>query len=241
MSRRSRILLLAFLTAVVLVFALVVLLGRPATHPPRKRLAAAAARAVAENAQASTGFDGALLPQGVSTPDFTLTDQAGRRVSLSQYRGRVAILTFLSTTCHPTCPLIAQQIRGALDELNAQPAPTNPAPAHPVPVLIVSANPAADTPAAVRRFLGEAALEGRVEFLTGTPAELRAVWRAYDIVPDQLGDAESPHAAAVLLIDRAGQKRDLFQVEQLTPEGLVHDIRKLEGEEVGSPELPRAR
>jgi protein SCO1/2 len=219
MSRRSRILLFASLTAVVLAFALVVLLDRPASRSSTSS-ATAAARAVAENAQASTGFDGALLPRGVSTPDFTLTDQAGRRVSLGQYRGRVAILTFLSTTCHPTCPLIAQQIRGALDEMNA----------HPTPVLIVSANPAADTPAAVRRFLGEAALEGRVEFLTGTPAELRAVWRAYDIVPSQLGDAESPHAAAVLLIDRAGQKRDLFQVEQLTPEGLVHDIRKLEGE-----------
>jgi protein SCO1/2 len=222
MSQRSRILLLASLTTVVLVFALVVLLDRPAPRSSTSS-AAAAARAVAENAQASTGFDGALLPRGVSAPDFTLTDQSGRRVSLSQYRGRVAILTFLSSTCHPTCPLIAQQIRGALDEMSAHPIP-----AHPVPVLIVSANPTADTPAAVRRFLGEAALDGRVEYLTGSPSELRAVWRAYDIVPGQLGDAESPHAAAVLLIDRAGQKRDLFQVEQLTPEGLVHDIRKLE-------------
>jgi protein SCO1/2 len=219
MSLRSRNILLASLTTVVLVFALVVLLDRPASRSSTSS-AAAAARAAAENAQASTGFDGALLPQGVRTPNFTLTDQQSRHVSLGQYRGRVAILTFLSTTCHPTCPLIAQQIRGALDELSA----------HPSPVLIVSANPTADTPVAVRRFLGEAALNGRVEYLTGTPSELRAVWRAYDIVPSQLGDAESPHAAAVLLIDRAGQKRDLFQVEQLTPEGLVHDIRKLEGE-----------
>jgi protein SCO1 len=223
MRRRSRIILLASLTAVVLAFALVVLLDRPASRSSTSS-ATAAARAVAENAQASTGFDGALLPQGVRTPNFTLTDQQGRRVSLGQYRGRVAILTFLSTTCHPTCPLIAQQIRGALDEISAHPTP-----AHSVPVLIVSADPDADTPTAVRRFLGEAALDGRVEYLTGSPSELRAVWRAYEIVPSQLGDAESPHAAAVLLIDRAGRKRDLFQVEQLTPEGLVHDIRKLEG------------
>jgi protein SCO1/2 len=224
LSQRSRILLLAAVTAIVLAFALVVLLDRPATRSSADS-PAAAAKAVAENAQASTGFDGALLPKGVSTPDFTLTDQAGRRVSLGQYRGQVAILTFLSTTCHPTCPLIAQQIRGALDEMSAHPNPT-----HLAPVLIVSADPTADTPAAVRRFLGEAELDGRVEYLTGNPSELRAVWRAYDIVPSQLGDAESPHAAAVLLIDRAGEKRDLFQVEQLTPEGLVHDIRKLEGE-----------
>jgi protein SCO1 len=226
MRQRFRIVAVAIATAVVLV--LVVLLDRPAPRPATES-AAAAARAVAENAQASTGFDGALLPRGVRTPDFTLTEQQGRRVSLSQYRGRVVILTFLSTTCLQTCPLIAQQIRGALDELET--SPTNPtSPSNPVPVLIVSADPSADTPAAIRRFLGEASLNGRVEYLTGTPAELHAVWRAYDIVPSQLGDAESPHAAAVLLIDRAGQKRDLFQVEQLTPEGLVHEVRKLKRE-----------
>ena len=212
MHRRSRILLLGLATVVVLAFALVLILDRPAT-----RSGSSAATAV--DARASSGFDGALLPGAVSTPDFTLTDQRGQRVSLSQYRGQVTILTFLSTTCSPACPLIAQQIRGALDELGR----------NPVPVMIVSADPAADTPAAVRRFIGEAALAGRVEYLSGTLGELRRVWRAYGIVPSLLGNAASPHAASVLLIDRSGEKRDLFQVEELTPEGLAHDLRKLEG------------
>ena len=215
MRRRSRILLLGLATAVVLACALVLILDRPATRSPAGASATAPGPAAAD---ASSGFDGALLPGTLSAPDFTLTDQHGRRVSLDQYRGRVTILTFLSPACQPTCPLIAQQIRGALDELDAHPA-----------VLIVSANPAADTPAAVRRFLGEAALSDRVEYLTGTLSELRPVWRAYGIVPSLLGEADSPHAASVLLIDRSGQKRDLFQVEELTPEGLAHDIRKLEG------------
>jgi protein SCO1/2 len=215
MHRRSRILLLGLATVVVLAFALVLILDRPAT-----RSGGGATTAV--DARASSGFDGALLPGAVSAPDFTLTDQRGQRVSLSQYRGQVTILTFLSTTCSPACPLIAQQIRGALDELGTHPP-------HPVPTLIVSANPAADTPARVRRFLGEAALTGRVEYLTGTLGELQPVWRAYGIVPSLLGNAASPHAASVLLIDRSGQKRDLFEVEELTPEGLAHDLRKLEG------------
>ncbi len=220
MRRRSRIPLLGLATAVVLACALVLILDRPADRSPAGASATATGPAAAD-AGASSGFDGALLPGAVSAPNFTLTDQHGRRASLSQYRGRVTILTFLSTACSPACPLIAQQIRGALDELGAHP--------HPVPVLIVSTDPAADTPAVVRRFLGEAALSGRVEYLTGTLGELRPVWHAYGIVPSLLGDAASPHAASVLLIDRSGQKRDLFQVEELTPEGLAHDIRKLEG------------
>jgi protein SCO1/2 len=217
MRPRSRIALLAVATVVALAFALAVILDRPAARSTTGVSTSGTDTSVAETARSSSGFDGALLPAS-RAPDFTLSDQYGRRVSLSQYRGRVATLTFLSTTCHPTCPLIAQQIRGALDELG-----------HSVPTLIVSADPASDTPASVRRFLGEAALNGRVEYLTGTRAELQPVWSAYDIVPAQLADASSVHAASVLLIDRAGQKRDLFQVEQLTPEALAHDIRKLEG------------
>jgi protein SCO1/2 len=216
MRPRSRI-LLAVTTVIVLAFALVVILDRPATRSPAGAATTGTGTPLAEHAS-SSGFDGALLPGDVRAPDFTLTDQHGRHVSLGRYRGRVTILTFLSTACRPTCPLVAQQIRGALDELG-----------RPVSTLIVSADPTADTPAAVHRFLGEASLTGRVEYLTGARAQLTPIWRAYNVVPAQLADANSPHPASVLLIDRAGQERDLFQVEQLTPEALAHDIRKLEG------------
>jgi len=42
----------------------------------------------------------------------------------------------------------------------------------------------------VRRFLGEAALDGRADYLTGTFPNYK-VWRAYGIVPSLLGDANS--------------------------------------------------
>jgi len=214
MRPRSRIVLLGLASGLLLALALVLILDRPST-----RSSGRGGTAVGADARAGAGFDGALLPGGLRAPGFTLTDQHGRRVSLAQYRGQVAILTFLSPACPPSCPLVAQQLRGALDELGA----------HPAPVLIVSADPAADTPIAVRRFLAEASLTGRVEYLSGTPAELRPVWRAYGVVPAELGDAGSPHPAAVLLIDRDGFERDLFEVEQLTPEGLAHDLRRVEG------------
>lgn len=220
MRRRSRILLLALATALVIVFALIVLLDQPTTRSPADLSTRATGASAVEHAS-SSGFDGALLPGTISAPQFTLTNQRGRRVSLAQYRGRVVILTFLSSACPPSCPLIAQQIRGALDELSTHPA-------HPVPTLIVSANPSTDTPAAVRHFLAAASLTGRVQYLIGTRAQLQRVWRAYNVVPAQLANPNSPHPGEVLLIDRLGQERDLFQLEQLTPEALAHDVRKLE-------------
>ena len=129
------------------------------------------------------------------------------------------MLTFLySGACGDTCIVVAQQIRGALNEL------PSPAPA----VLIVSADPSADTSASVRAFLAQVSLTGRVHYLTGSPAQLRAVWHAYGAIPASAGRAAFDNSASVFLIDPSGEERVVFGVQQLTPEGLAHDIGKLQ-------------
>jgi protein SCO1/2 len=168
----------------------------------------------------ASGFDGAALPAGVPPPgDFTLSDltSAGREpVSLSSYRGHVVIVAFLYSTCGATCVVIAQQIRGALDELPKA-----------VPVLLISADPRSDTPARARRFLHQTSLAGRVSYLSGTLAQLRAAWRSFRIVPASAGRTAFDRSTSVYVLDRDGHERVIFQLEQLTPEGLSHDVRKL--------------
>jgi len=167
-------------------------------------------------------FEGAPFPGvGIAVPSFTLTNQDGGRVSLEDYRGRVVILTFLYSTCGDTCIVIGEQIRGALNELQEEHA-------RPPAVLIVSADPAADSPAHVRRFLARVSLTGRVQYLTGTLSRLRSIWRAYGVKPASVGARKFDEYAPVLLLDPAGRKRVLFESEELTPEGLSHDTRKLE-------------
>ncbi len=162
------------------------------------------------------GWAGATRPAGVAPADFALRDQDGRRASLAEYRGRPLILTFLYSTCEDTCPLQAQTIRGALDDLSRD-----------VPVLAVSVDPANDTAARARRFLVEQRLTGRMRFLLGTRAELAPIWKAYAIRPQ--GD-DFEHSAYVLLIDGRGRQRIGFPADHLTSEGLVHDLRKLADE-----------
>jgi protein SCO1 len=171
----------------------------------------------AAGTSSGAGFDGAALPAGMEAPGFALTDQRGRTVSLAGYRGRVTVLSFLYPTCGPACVLVAQQIRGALDQLPA-----------PVPVLIVSAEPAADTPANVARFLAQVSLSGRAEYLSGTRALLQRLWREYHITPPSSSRSAFDRGASVLLVDRNGRERVVFGVEQLTPESLAHDIGKLQ-------------
>jgi len=163
------------------------------------------------------GFAGAELPHAVPAPPLALTDQYGRAVSLASLRGQPVLVAFLYAHCGGPCTLIAQQIRGALDELR-----------HPVPVLIVSADPAGDTPAAVRSFLAATSLSGRVYYLTGPAAALRSVWRAYGVRPAAAGRAAFASRLTVVLIDPQGRERVLYGPEQLTPEALAHDVGKLQ-------------
>jgi protein SCO1 len=201
------------LALVLVVLALVAILSRSTGHgSPSSRAASSGSE---------TGFDGAALPANTIAPDFTLTDQSGHAVSLSDYRGRVVVLTFLYSTCDATCIVIAQQIRGALDELSDEHA-------RPPAVLIVSADPAADTRASVARFLSQVSLTGRVQYLTGPLSHLRAIWHAYHVKPASSGRAAFDDYASVLLVDGEGHERVLFESEELTPESLAHDIRMLQ-------------
>lgn len=207
-------------TVIAVALAIVALLlgGCSGESPPAASPSSTGAGASTSGAS-SSGFDGAALPAGPAH-DFTLTDLTDRRraVSLSQYRGQVVVLAFLYSTCGDTCVVIAQQVRGALGELS-----------RPVPVLFVSADPAADTPARVRSFLAQVSLTGRARWLTGSLAQLQTVWRTYGITPASAGAAAFDNSASVFLLDRAGRERVLFQSEQLTPEGLAHDIDTLAG------------
>jgi protein SCO1/2 len=216
MGPRFRMMLLLATAAALVAFALVLLLDRSARRSPPAPSSPSGALSVGAS---GSGFDGAALPAQAPARGFTLTGQTGQPVSLESFRGQVVLLAFLDSTCGSSCVLIAQQIRGALDELS-----------RPVAVLIVSVDPSADTRAHVSRFLAQMSLTGRVRYLTGPRSELRPLWRAYRAPPAGAGTAVLATSAVAVLIDARGFERVLYPLEQLTPESLAHDIRRLQSE-----------
>ncbi len=170
-------------------------------------------------ATASSEFDGPTLPPGLRAANFSLRDQDGRRVTLAKDRGRVVVLTFIHSLCHDTCPFMVEQIKGALNDL--------PSDGRGVPAIGVSAAPAEDTVAHRRWFLAKHEMSGRLAFLNGPLPAMRRVWHDYAIQPVT---PKVDHSTFVLLIDKHGYERVGFPADQLTPEGLAHDIRVLEHE-----------
>jgi protein SCO1/2 len=164
-------------------------------------------------------FDGPTMPAHLKAHDFTLTDQHGRRVSLAADRGKVVVLTFIHSLCHDTCPFMVEQIKGALNDL--------PGNGRGIPTIGVSVAPGEDTVHNRDAFLAKHEMNGRVQFVSGPLPVMRQVWHAYAIEPVT---PKIDHSTFVLLIDKRGYERVGFPADQLTPEGLAHDIRVLQRE-----------
>jgi cytochrome oxidase Cu insertion factor (SCO1/SenC/PrrC family) len=135
-------------------------------------------------------------------PDFSLTDQNGRTVSLASLRGKVVLLTFLDPVCTTDCPIIAQEFKQAGQMLGAQ--------AGRVELVAVVANPTYRSTAFTRAFDRQEGLTTVPNwlYLTGSLGQLGAVWRQYGVtVQDLPAGAMAAHNDLAVVIDPAGHIR----------------------------------
>jgi protein SCO1 len=163
-----------------------------------------------------SAFEGALLPPGVRAPNFSLKDESGKRVTMREYRGRPVVVTFMYSHCHDTCPVQAQQIKGALDDLGRD-----------LPALSISVDPSGDTPKSVDHFNREQGVTGRIRWVLGRESQLRRLWNGFHVTSQS---PTSEHMARIMLIDKRGFQRIGYPVSQVTPERLAHDLRLLDKE-----------
>ena len=153
-------------------------------------------------------YEGTRL--GDPAPGFRFVDQKGAAVSLSDFRGKIVVLTLLDPYCTDICPIYAYQYRLAHQALGAD--------AGKVVFLAFNANDektsVEDVMAATRKW--SMAEIPSWHFLTGAPDALHAAWKAYGMQgsgppkPDK--PDEKQHSPSVFIIDRAGMRRWFLSV-----------------------------
>jgi len=192
-------------------------------------VAVAAGWAVAKYAK-PPALAGMVVTPPIQAGDFHLKDQHGAVVSMSALRGKVVALTFLYTHCPDACPLIADMMHTAYRKLGDS--------ARRAAFVAVSVDPQGDTPEAVRTFLATHRVDSELAYLTGSFAELKAVWGGYYIGTDARDftaktaskGPPSPqlvgHSALVYVIDPRGEIRVILP-SNFDPNDLVTDVRIL--------------
>jgi protein SCO1/2 len=149
-------------------------------------------------------------------PPIRLKDSLGHTVSLSQYRGKAVLLTFIYTHCPDVCPLIVSSLHNALAQLGPDAAKAQ--------VIAVSVDPKGDTKAAVATFLRQHKMTGRMEYLVGSKKQLAPVWRRWGVAVQSTPDArEVDHSAFVYGITGSGKVRALYP-SNFKAATVAHDV-----------------
>ena len=156
---------------------------------------------------------------GDEIPDFSLTDQTGARVKLSQFRGEPVAVTFTYTRCPiaTACPLTVarfSKIDAALKKENFG------------ALLCVTVDPENDTPAALKDYAARIGADPkRWKFLTGDPREVASVAERFGVLyyPDK---GQIVHSQAVAVVDPDGRLDTVYYGEQWEPETVLQDLQK---------------
>jgi protein SCO1 len=137
---------------------------------------------------------------GTLVPDFTLTDQRGRRVSLSQLRGRVVAINFVYTACQ--LPDFCLRTVNYFDALQQR---FRPRLGRDLVLLTITFDPARDRPEVLAQYAAKWKADPDAwRFLTGTADEIRRVLDLFGVsaFPD---DGLVDHSLHTAIISRDGR------------------------------------
>ncbi len=170
---------------------------------------------------------GRLADQGAAAA-FRLITQDGTPLALGDLRGRVVVLDFFYTGCSDTCPLLTAKLVGIQKALGA-------AFGRDVYFLSITVDPQKDRPEVLRRYARALGCDLRGwAFLTGTPAQVQRVARAYGVYHGGKADGSVDHNLLTSLVDRGGALRVQYMGDQFDSAEFLHDIRMLAGK-MGAP------
>jgi protein SCO1/2 len=169
---------------------------------------------------AASGYYGTLALPAKQAPAIHLRNYLGQAVTLSQYRGKAVLVTFLYTNCPDICPLIASNLRVALNMLGKHDSQ--------VQVIAVSVDPRGDTPANVARFVSDHEMTGRMQYLIGSASELAPTWKAWNVGSErEVGQPQLiSHSALVYGISASGKLTTIYPAT-FEPSEIAHDVPRL--------------
>ena len=174
-----------------------------------------------DHADSATGE----LALGATVPDFTLADQTGRKVSLSQLAGKVLVSSFIYTSCPlPNYCFRLSNNLGRLQKRFADRMGTG------LVLLSVTIDPVHDTPEVLARYAATWKADAKSwHFLTGPEPEVKSVCRRFGVNfwPDE---GTLTHSLHTIIIDRQGKLAANFEGNEFTAEQLGDFVEAVLGQ-----------
>jgi protein SCO1/2 len=129
------------------------------------------------------------------------TDEAGKSVSFADWRGQPLVVTAMFTSCRATCPRTLKKLRDLQTAMTRQ--------GRAAQFLLVTLDPANDTPARLRAFKESEELPAPWHFLTGTADATQELADVLDIHV-LAADSHLIHDGRIVIFDEQGMPTRSF-------------------------------
>jgi protein SCO1 len=162
---------------------------------------------------------------GEEVPDFSFTNQDGKRISVKQYRGKTLLLTFIYTRCPfpDFCPRMSSNFAEIYKQLGANPAVSA------TQLLSISFDPEHDSPKVLRDYAHnvahtpDAALFSRWQFAAPSPADLPKIANFFALTVKPEGGLIT-HNLSTAVIGPDGKIEKWYHGSDWQPADLIKDV-----------------
>lgn len=161
----------------------------------------------------------------LTPPQFTLVNQHEKEISLDDFRGSVVMITAVYASCNETCPLILEQAKKVLGQLNESMATQ-------VQLLALTMDPDKDTSQMLKMTADHYELTGSNQhLLTGEARYIDNILDQLNISRQRRADGAIDHANIFMLVDKQGKIAYRFTLGDRQEKWLLKATRLLIQEE----------
>jgi len=151
-------------------------------------------------------------------PPMALTDQNGKRVSLTSLKGEYVLIDFIYTSCSSTCPMLTSKMSIVQKKLA-------PELGKKVRLVSVTLDPEHDNPAVLLKYANEHGANGaNWIFLTGTPTEIDTYLALFNIKRYHEPDGSIDHVTTSFLLGPDGHQIRQYDGIAVTPSTMADDV-----------------
>lgn len=182
------------------------------------------------SADTSRPIKGNAVETGKEVPNFKLTNQDGKQISLQDFRGRALAITFIYTRCPlpDYCILMSKNFSDLAHQLQNSPELKDK-----IRLLSISFDPKTDTPEVLKKYgLGYLGKDAKPDFTiwqlaTGTEKEVKDVADFFGLMYqiDEKDKTEFIHSLQTIVIAPDGKVQKVFTGNEWTTNDLLKELQ----------------
>ena len=167
---------------------------------------------------------------GNQVPDFTLTNQDGKKINLKDFRGKATAITFIYSRCPlpEYCILMSKHFSDLANQLN-----DNAELKDKIRLLSISFDPATDTPAKLKEYgRGYLGKDSKTDFsvwqlATGTDKEVKTIADFFGLryEVDQNNKTQFNHSLRTIVVAPDGKVKKVFSGNEWTTDELLKELQ----------------